>query len=92
MRKVIILPTTNNSKTIVVNSLDQLINTYKYIGFEETQGGERYFIVPSGTARGFAVNPDGTFSTKNEQMEIYKERYFVFDRIEELYNWLSKKN
>jgi hypothetical protein len=90
MKKVII-SSEPDKKAIKVKNMDHLIHSYSYIGFEERKHGERYFIVTSGPAMGFAVNPEGTFALKNEQMEFYKEGYFVFETDEELYNWMQYK-
>jgi hypothetical protein len=87
MKKVII--TKQKSENVVfTNSLADLMDEYQYIGFEEALRKKRYFIVTEGSARGYAVHPAGTFTSKNRQFENQTEGYFVFNSEKELYDWM----
>jgi hypothetical protein len=91
--KKVIMESAPSNHTVKVNNLDHLIQKYNYIGFEESGlCGERYFIVTRGPAMGFAVNPEGTFTSKNLQYENQKEGYFVFETQEELFDWMLRRH
>ena len=84
MKKVIIKEKETRS---IYESLNDLMNTNSFVGFEPDDVYKRYMVITSGPALGLAVNPTSTWADV-EQQGNYKEHYYVFDTDKELYKWL----
>jgi len=85
MRKIVI---TTRGNAVSFNSFqDMLDRSIGYIGFTPGNYESRYMIVKGGSARGLAVCPEGTWSSKETQSKI-TEGYYIFDSKEELLQWM----
>ena len=58
-------------------------------GFSIDENTDRYFLSPSGSARGLAVAPHGTWA-RIESQTAYKKGYIKFNDYKTLYWWLLK--
>ena len=80
--------TKNNENYVIVDSLKELMSNHKFIGFE-SDDGTRYMIVGLGPARGMAVRATGTFSGREFQQDRPMSQYCVFNKKDELYEWMK---
>lgn len=77
-----------------IEDWDQFLDDHNFIGFIPryyTSKYYKYMIVVSGTARGFAVRPSGTWSFKENQDE-QRGTYYIFKTKNELLEWMKDKN
>jgi hypothetical protein len=80
----------NSPETKVYESMhDMLFKTGgKFIGFENGPG-ERYILCTIGPTAGIAISArHGAWATEEEQSRKYRDGYFIFDTVKELYQWL----
>ena len=69
-------------------SLSILASKHSYIGFIPEDCISRYMLIIFGSAAGYAVNPSGTWTDKENQ-KISKGTYVIFEKEEELIEWLK---
>ena len=71
----------------VFNSLDHLMEEHSFIGYEErfkrSLGYGRYMLITNGSAKGFAVTPEDTWSNKEDQKEETEGQYYIFESRKE---------
>jgi len=73
--------------TFTRTNLNELMQLEDFIGYESL-AGRRYMVVTHGSVNGFAVQPAGTWASKNDQINETKGKYFIFNSTKELYQWL----
>lgn len=69
-------------------SLNDLMSKHLYIGFIPDDRFYHYMLITCGSAKGYAVNPNGTW-TCIEQQKITKGTYIIFETKEELLEWMK---
>lgn len=75
-----------NPEILAFSSFDVLLDRSKYIGFQSSSE-IRYMLIQHGSAQGYAINHQGTYTTQEDQ-KIYEGPYFLFDNLEEFLIWL----
>jgi hypothetical protein len=70
------------------NSLGQLLSNNFYVGMISHTTNKKYMVITSGSARGMAVRPSGTFCDPETLKTSQHVSFYIFDSEKELYDWL----
>lgn len=79
-----LIPTENE---YTLKSFEEMLHKFDYIGFTDPLG-IKYMIVTGGSAMGFAVEPSGTYTNKEDQKNA-QGVYYIFKSKNELLEWMK---
>lgn len=76
---------------IVVNSFDEMLKSFRYIGFIPEDNEIRCMVVTSGPYKGVAINHENSWTNLEYQPNADGE-YYMFDSAAELYKWMGESD
>jgi hypothetical protein len=74
-----------------ISTYDGFIKKNRYIGFEDCNYGSRYMVVNGGSARGYICDPTGSWCSKDDSENEYKnkrDQFHVFSTKTQLLQWM----